>query len=173
MNHFFFFWPLFREVEALMLIKNFPDLVHIRNISERQTPLFYATSSIRRSIKGAFKNQKIGFEHIFGNPEFSDMSFMIETSGRSIKAHQCIVLFRWPKITNLPFDQKKKKYIVQKVESATFMSFLKYLYTDKLSYDHTSDLPKIIKAAEEFDVPRLKVKFPIPVPSSFYFLIKI
>ena len=39
------------ETIALILISKFPDLARVRN-ADRQTPLFYATDSVRKAYKG-------------------------------------------------------------------------------------------------------------------------
>lgn len=136
------------ETIALLLIANSPDLIYIRNHSDRQTPTFYATESVRRAIKNAFTNKKQGFSHAINDKTFSDITYVVE--GKPVYAHRVILHYRCPALPQSP-----KEIIIREIEHQVFLAFLTYLYTDSLQCEK-SLIPKLVQCAERFKVIRLK-----------------
>jgi len=138
------------ETIALLIIKQFPDVVYIRN-SERQTPLFYASDSVRKAIKHAFTSKMPGFVNSVNNKNFSDVRFVVQD--KPIYAHRIIIMCRRPQLLH----SESKEIYVKDMEFSVFLCFVHYLYTDTVPPNsEKSTLQKLVKCAERYDILRLK-----------------
>eukprot|EP01116_Phalansterium_solitarium_P014079 TRINITY_DN315_c1_g1_i2.p1 TRINITY_DN315_c1_g1~~TRINITY_DN315_c1_g1_i2.p1 ORF type:complete len:591 (+),score=116.21 TRINITY_DN315_c1_g1_i2:144-1916(+) len=144
-----------REKIALALISAFPDLVHVRNTSERQSPMFYASDAIKRAIKNSMANKGLGFPDLVHSKVFSDITFII--GDRSIPAHRIIIFarckFLWQLVTLSP---SKTTVVIRDrdCDVTSFISILKYIYTDTLQMD-PSNLGRLTTLAEKYQLGRL------------------
>jgi len=138
------------ETIALLIIKQFPDVVYIRN-SDRQTPLFYASDSVRKAIKNAFISKMPGFVNSVNNKNFSDVRFVVQD--RPIYAHRIIIMCRCPQL----LISESKEIYVKDMEHSVFLNFVHYLYTDTIPPNtDKASIQKLVKCAERYDILRLK-----------------
>jgi hypothetical protein len=171
----------------------YPDLARVRN-SERQTPLFYASDSVRKAIKGEFSvivgdcissihppptttsdsqraREWTGFLYALNNRSFSDLSISID--GRTFHCHRALIDVRCPTLAQRIGD--RREFSLVDSSASAFLTFLRYLYTDMLSNYQDAELRHVVSLAERFELLRLKklcidatANFAVDIPQSTF-----